>query len=55
MMLHWKRKHPDAEEPPPPVILTNFFDAIQTEVNKLVETTAEFPRNKSGRSRRSAV
>lgn len=37
MMLHWKRKHPDAEEPPPPVILTNFFDAIQTEVHKLVE------------------
>lgn len=41
MMLHWKRKHPDAEEPPPPVILTNFFDAIQSEVHKLVETTNE--------------
>ena len=38
MMLHWKRKHPDAGNPPPPVLLTNFFDAIQTEVNRMSVT-----------------
>lgn len=43
MMLHWKRKHPDAEAPPPPVILTNFFDSINSEVQKLVEPTIESP------------
>ncbi|XP_032454166.1 zinc finger protein 26-like [Nasonia vitripennis] len=41
MMLHWKRKHPDAESPPPPVILTNFFDSINCEVQKLVKPTIE--------------
>lgn len=29
LMLHWKKKHPDAEEPPPPLILTNVFETLQ--------------------------
>lgn len=29
MMLHWRKKHPDAGDPPPPVILTNVFEALQ--------------------------
>ncbi|KAJ8675113.1 hypothetical protein QAD02_010899 [Eretmocerus hayati] len=39
MMLHWRKKHPDAEEPPPPVILTNFF-GIESEVQRLTQANS---------------
>ncbi|XP_046618475.1 zinc finger protein 37 homolog [Neodiprion virginianus] len=29
LMLHWKRKHPDAIDPPPPVILNNILKTIK--------------------------
>lgn len=29
LMLHWKKKHPEASDPPPPVTLTNILETIK--------------------------
>ncbi|XP_015589813.2 zinc finger protein 37 isoform X6 [Cephus cinctus] len=33
LMLHWKKKHPDASDPPPPVTLKNILETIKSNMD----------------------
>ncbi|XP_043273998.1 zinc finger protein 37-like isoform X13 [Venturia canescens] len=33
LMLHWRKKHPEATEPPPPVTLTNISDFLKPNID----------------------
>lgn len=41
LMLHWKKKHPDAEEPPPPIILSNVFETLQLDKGDMSNLIAQ--------------
>lgn len=40
MMLHWKKKHPDAGEPPPPLILSSVFEMLNLDQGSNPEWTS---------------